>query len=171
MQRITGVPLQVSDLNTLPDFIMKFDARDMNDDYVLKKLEVIAQQLLPLDAGGSIERNTLIEKMVRSLAPEMADEILIDQGSASQRMFNETKAELSGMMNGFEANYQEKDPAAQSKLQYLQQLIESNPKAQGQMQEDEQFKALLDNYLQSLQFQVQQQQNAQVGKIGVKPMQ
>ncbi len=171
MQRITGVPLQVSDLNTLPDFIMKFDARDMNDDYVLKKLEVIAQQLLPLDAGGSIERNTLIEKMVRSLAPEMADEILIDQGSASQRMFNETKAELSGMMNGFEANYSEKDPAAQSKLQYLQQLMESNPKAQGQMQEDEQFKALLDNYLQSLQFQVQQQQNAQVGKIGVKPMQ
>lgn len=171
MQRVTGVPLQVSDLNTLPDFIMKFDARDMNDDYVLKKLEVIAQQLLPLDAGGSIERNTLIKKMVSSLAPEMADEILIDQGSASQKLFNETKAEIVAMQAGYEANYQEKDPAAQSKLQYVQQLIESNPKAQGQMQEDEQFKALLENYTQSLQFQLQQQQNSQVGKIGVKPVQ
>jgi hypothetical protein len=39
------------------------------------------------------------------------------------------------------------------------------------MQEDEQFKALLENYTQSLQFQIQQQQNSMVGKIGVKPMQ
>ena len=88
-----------------------------------------------------------------------------------EKMFNEMKAELSGMMAGFEGNYQEKDPAAQSKLQYIQQLIESNPKAQGQMNEDEQFKALLENYVQSLQFQIQQQQNSMVGKIGVKPMQ
>jgi len=171
VERVTGVPLEVKDLSTMPDFILKFDARDMNDDYVLKKLEVIAQQLLPLDAGGSIERNALVEKLVRSIAPELADEILVDQGSASQRIYNETKGELVGMMAGYEANYQEKDPAAQSKMQYLEQLVKSNPKALEAAQGDEQFKTLLDNYSQSLQFSMQQQQNAQIGRIGVKPIQ
>jgi hypothetical protein len=75
------------------------------------------------------------------------------------------------MQAGYEANYQDKDPSAQSKLQYLQQLVQSNPKAQEAAQGDEQFKALLDNYSQSLQFQVQQQQNAQIGRVGVKPVQ
>ena len=171
MERVTGVPLQIPDLSTMPDFILKFDARDMDQDYVMKKLEVIAQQLLPLDVGGSIERNALIEKLVRSIAPELADEILIDQGTASQRVYDDTKATLVGMQAGYEANYQDKDPSAQSKLQYLQQLVQSNPKAQEAAQGDEQFKALLDNYSQSLQFQVQQQQNAQIGRVGVKPVQ
>ena len=38
------------------------------------------------------------------------------------------------------------------------------------MQSDERFGALMQNYTQALQFQVQQEQNAQVGRIGVQPV-
>jgi hypothetical protein len=56
-------------------------------------------------------------------------------------------------------------------MQYLEQLVKSNPKAMEAMEADEQFKVLLENYSQSLQFNVQQQENAQIGRIGVKPVQ
>jgi hypothetical protein len=128
IERVTGVPLEVKDLSTMPDFILKFDARDMNDDYVLKKLEVIAQQLLPLDAGGSIERNALVEKLVRSIAPELADEILIDQGSASQKIYNDTKGELVGMMAGYEATIRRKTPRHRARCNTWSNSLRATPR-------------------------------------------
>ena len=171
LARIIGFQLPQMDLNMMPDFILKFDARDLNDDYVMKKLEIIAQQLLPMDAGGSIERNALMSKMVRSIAPDLADEILIDQGSASQKIFDEVKSEVGGMMLGNEATYRENDPAAQTRLQYFQEIVQRNPKAQQAAGEDEQVAALFQNYQQNLEMSLQQQQNAQIGKIGVKQVQ
>lgn len=171
LARILGFQLPQMNLQMMPDFILKFDARELNDDYVMRKLEIIAQQLLPMDAGGSIERNALISKMVRSIAPDLADEILIDQGSASQRIYDEVKNEVGGMMLGNEATYREQDPAAQTRMQYLQEILQRNPKAQSAMQGDEQFAALLQNYQQNLQMSISQQENASIGRIGVKQVQ
>ena len=171
LTRILGFQLPQMDLDMMPDFILKFDARDLNDDYVMKKLEIIAQQLLPMDAGGSIERNALMSKMVRSIAPDLADEILIDQGSASQKIFDEVKGEVGGMMLGNEATYRENDPSAQTRLQYFQEIVQRNPKAQQAAGEDEQVAALFQNYQQNLEMSLQQQQNAQIGRIGVKQVQ
>jgi len=38
------------------------------------------------------------------------------------------------------------------------------------MKQDERFQALLENYAKNLQMGVDQQQNKQVGRIGVKPV-
>ena len=38
------------------------------------------------------------------------------------------------------------------------------------MKSDQRFKALMENYIKNLQMSVEQQQNKQVGRIGVKPM-
>ena len=74
------------------------------------------------------------------------------------------------MLLGNEALYQANDPAAQTKLQYTQQVMQANPKAQAALQQDENFKALFENYVKSLQMSVMQQQNAQIGRIGVTPI-
>jgi hypothetical protein len=55
-------------------------------------------------------------------------------------------------------------------LQYAQQILQANPKAQAALQQDENFKALFENYVKSLEMSVMQQQNAQVGRIGVTPV-
>jgi hypothetical protein len=49
-------------------------------------------------------------------------------------------------------------------------VLQSNPKAQAALQQDENFKALFENYVKSLQMSVMQQQNAQIGRIGVTPV-
>jgi hypothetical protein len=75
------------------------------------------------------------------------------------------------MLLGNEASYQENDPTAQAKLQYSQQVIQSNPKAQAALQSDENFQQLFQNYIKSLEMSVMQRQNAQIGRIGVSPIQ
>jgi hypothetical protein len=74
------------------------------------------------------------------------------------------------MAAGNEAQYVENDPTAPMKLQFLNQIVANNPKYQQLMQQDERFRALLENYAKSLQMSVMQQQNAQVGRIGVKQL-
>jgi hypothetical protein len=81
------------------------------------------------------------------------------------------QSDISLMLLGNEALYQENDPSAQTKLQYTQQVMQSNPKAQAALQQDPNFQQLFQNYIKSLQMSVMQQQNAQIGRIGVNPVQ
>jgi hypothetical protein len=85
-------------------------------------------------------------------------------------MFKDVQSDIGNMLLGNEALYQENDPTAQTKLQYTQQIMQSNPKAQAALQQDENFKALFENYVKSLQMSIMQQQNAQIGRIGVTPV-
>jgi len=55
-------------------------------------------------------------------------------------------------------------------LQYTQQIMQSNQKAQAALQQDPNFQALFENYVKSLQMSIMQQQNAQIGRIGVTPV-
>jgi hypothetical protein len=75
------------------------------------------------------------------------------------------------MMLGNEPLYRENDPTAQARLQYAQDVISKNPKAQQAAQSDPVFQTLLQNYVKNLQMSVQQQQNAQIGRTGVSPVQ
>jgi hypothetical protein len=124
-----------------------------------------------MDAGGVLNRNRLTEMMIQAIAPEMAQELVMNQAQASQKMYKDVQTDIGMMLLGNEALYQENDPTAQMKLQYAQQILQQNPKAQGALQNDPNFQQLFQNYVKSLQMSVMQQQNAQIGRIGVNPMQ
>jgi hypothetical protein len=57
---------------------------------------------------------------------------------------------------------------AQIALQLIQQYV-SQPDVQQRMQGDEAFAARVQKYAEQYQFQLQQAQNAQIGKIGTAP--
>jgi hypothetical protein len=63
----------------------------------------------------------------------------------------------------------EMDPAAQMRLQFLQQIVQANPKYQQALGEDKLFATSMQKYSENLQFSVQQQQNAVTGRLGVDP--
>ena len=171
--RIAGQPLpkRISEIAGQFDFILKFDVRDLDNEYVMKKLQSISQFVVPLDAGGEIDRNKLVKLLVGAIAPDAASEILINKEGASQQMFRQVQSDIGLMMLGNEALYTENDPTAAMKLQYTEQIIKANPKAQQAAQGDPQFKQLLENYVKNLQMSQSQQQNKQIGRIGVTPVQ
>jgi hypothetical protein len=92
----------------------------------------------------------------------------MQQGPAAQKMFNETNDEIALMSLGNPPQLRENDPTAPMRLQFSQQVLQSNPKYQAQLQQDPLFQANLQKYIENLQFSVQQQQNAITGRLGVQ---
>ena len=55
-------------------------------------------------------------------------------------------------------------------MQVIQQYVQQ-PDVSQRMQSDEAFQARFQKYVQQYQFQMQQAQNAQIGRIGTQPAQ
>jgi len=172
--KVTGNPalanldpfLVIDDLNVR----LEFDVKDLNPDYLMTKLDTFNNKIVPADVTGSIDRGALTAYEARAMDPLLAQQLIQDKRSASQKVFEDVQKNLGNMMLGFEANYVENDPTAPMKLQFLQQLMQNNPNVQGLAKKDARFKQLLELYAKNLQMSVDQQQNKQVGRIGVKPM-
>jgi hypothetical protein len=172
LERITGAQVNVSvtDIAHQFDFDVKFDVRDMDNEYVMKKLQAISQFVLPLDSGGIVDKNKLVAKLVEAISPDFAKEIILDQTSASQRMYNDVQNDIVKMLAGIEPQYVENDPSAGTKMQYLQEIAGKSPKVQQAMQGDQMTSALMQNYQKNLQMSIMQQQNKQIGRTGVTPV-
>lgn len=172
IERVVGMPivLQPQELSAMYDFNVSYNVRELDTDYVLEKLKAISSFVVPMDAGGVIDRNKLTARFVEAISPEAAKDILLDQASASQKMYADVQTDIAKMMAGMEPQYVENDPAAQSKLQFVQDIIQKNPKAQAAAQQDQQFQMLFQNYVKNLQMSVSQQQNKSIGRIGVTPV-
>ena len=126
--------------------------------------------MVPLDVGGVLNRNRLIQMVIEAVAPESARDLIMDQTSASEQMFREVQSDIGMMMLGNEPMYRENDPTAQARLQYAQDVLSKNPKAQQAAQSDPLFQSLLQNYVKNLEMSLMQQQNAQIGRMGVTPV-
>ena len=172
LERITGTPVNVSvtDISHQFDFDVKFDVRDMDNEYVMKKLQAISQFVLPLDSGGVVDKNKLVAKLVEAISPDFAKEIIMDQASASQKMYNDVQNDILKMLAGIEPQYVENDPSAGTKMQYLNDIAGKSPKVQQAVQQDQMTSALMQNYQKNLQMSIMQQQNKQIGRTGVTPV-
>ena len=180
MMRITGTEIPIVDEMMSYDFILRFDvAESMNPELVEKRLQTIANFLVPQDVGGVLSRDKLIEFQTRLVAPEMADDLIVPRQQATEKIRQEVKQDVSMMMNGIEPGFltEAADPTAGMRMQFLQELTESNPKIQEKLGSgeggeggDELFSAMYQAYAQNLQFQIQQQQNKTIGRTGVEPV-
>jgi hypothetical protein len=172
LERICAVPIpkSIADIGNMYDFEVKFDIRNLYSDLVMEKLQAIQQFVIPLDSGGVIDRNKLVQKAVEAISPDSAKDLIINNQSASQKLYKDVQTDIGMMMLGNEANYVENDPTASTKMQYLQQIMQKNPKAQQASQQDQMFQMLLQNYMKNLQMSIMQEQNKQIGRIGVTPV-
>jgi hypothetical protein len=166
---ITGgfqIPQNLSAIHNEFDINIRFDVNDMNPDYIDKKIQFL-QTISQMDVGGAIDKNALTRMMLQAVAPEVANQLIVNQAQASQQMYKDVQSDIANMLLGNEAIYSENDPAAQTKMQFVQDIMSKNPKAQAALQQDENFKALFENYVKNIQMSLMQQQNAQIGRLGV----
>ena len=167
--RITGSNVALSTNVQEFDVSLKFDVRELQTDLVTEKLKALSSLVLPLDSVGVVDRTKLVGLALRAIDPTLANELIMQAGPASQKMFDETNDELGLMSLGNPPKLRENDPTAQARLNFAQQILQANPKYQQQAQADPLFQANLQKYVENLQFSVQQQQNAVTGRLGVQP--
>jgi hypothetical protein len=167
--QVTGTGRPIPKDSNKFNFILSFDVRELDNEFVEKKLQAISQFVLPEDTMGIVDRTKLIRKKLQVIDPTLANELVTEKAEASQKMFEEVNAQVAYMSLGNQPKYVENDPSAGIKLQFLQQIIQNNPKYQEQLQADQQFAELLQGYSQNLNMSIMQQQNKQVGRLGVNP--
>jgi hypothetical protein len=173
IQRITGAPpgnyqLTREEIQGSYDLIADFDVRDLDNEYLGKKLDYIAKVAIPLDVAGVIDRAGLVKFIMGAVDPVMGAQLVKDPGVASAQEAEDEQVQFTKIAAGAEPPMKE-GGNPQVRMQVLQQTIQSNPALQQRYEQDEIFRKMLDARMQSFQFQLQQQQNAQIGRMGAVP--
>ena len=125
--------------------------------------------MLNADRAGVVDMAAVVELMANMIDPTIRRAVVTTPQAANQKMFDKTMQDIMAMAQGNEVPYVETDPTAERQLQYAQQIIESNPKYQEQLQADERFGELMQKWMQNRQQSVAQRQNSMIGRLGVAP--
>jgi hypothetical protein len=179
--RVTGVPPAPSgarDIEREYDLTLSFDVRELDPEHVAVKLAAVKDTVLPVDVGGAIDRTRLVGTMLRAIDPSLIPELMQDQASAGRKLFERVQQEIALMSLGNEPIYTDGlDPTSRRQLEYAQQIIfgdglgrGGNPRYQQQLQSDERFRSLLDNWQKNKMQSIVQEENKMVGRTGVKPV-
>jgi hypothetical protein len=151
------------------DITAEFDARLLDNEALGAKLDYLAKVLVPLDSFGVIDRAGLVKYMFQAVDPNLAGMLVQDIGQATAAEQEDEQGAFAKIAAGTEPPLKEGGQNAQVRLQTLQTIIQSNPAVQQRYQSDEIFRSMIDARAQAFQFQLQQQQNAVIGRTGAQP--
>jgi len=178
---VRGLPVDLQatreDIQGQVSLDLTFDPADFDVATVLKKLQVLNEGLLPLDRSGSINTNNILRAAVSAIMPGWVSEIIpqsSEQTKASE-IEDEDRA-LGQLLLGMEQPYV---PGRdhQARLETLRRRMtaqnpDGTPTAAARIaQANPDIAALIENRMQFHQFQLEQQQNAQIGRKGVDELQ
>ena len=130
-----------------------------------KKLQSLVA-LTQLDRSGRINIDNLLDVAASNIDPVLADAILQPAQVAQDEVMKNVTDDLAKIYSGIEM------PARPNGGQVAMQLIQqysSQPDIAQRLQSDQSFAARLQKYAGQYQFQMQQQENAQIGRIGTQP--
>jgi hypothetical protein len=170
-QMDTPLHLTPEDVRGSYHISIEIDARDLNMEFVAKKMDLYGK-VLSMDSGGSLDRTPYTEWSARAVDPILARQSIQPAGSVTKKMLDEERNNVSNMAIGIEPIMNpEGTTNPQFRLQTVQQTIQQSPKLMALLGADETFKGLLINYQKYLQQQIAQDQNKLIGRLGTAPQQ
>ena len=169
--RVTGIPdpqvMDRGDPDENFDITISYDVLNTDPKSQEVKLQQMTQ-LIQLDRNGRIDVDRLISVLAGSVDPILADSVLTPVEDAQQQVVKDVTDDLTKIYAGIEM------PARASGGQIAMQVLEQygqQPDIQQKLQTDEAFAERLQKYAGQYQFQMQQLQNAEIGRIGTTPAQ
>ena len=169
--RVTGVPdpqiLNKGNPDENFDIMINFDVLNTDPETVQAKLQQFVA-LNQLNANGRLNVDALLDVAAASIDPVMADAVLQPVENAQQQVIKDVTDDLTKIFAGIEMPA--RPAGAQIALQTIQQYTQQPDVAQ-RLQSDEAFRARMEKYAGQYTFQMQQAQNAQIGRVGTAPAQ
>lgn len=150
------------------NLVLEYDAKDLNQEFVLQKLQLIQQMLVATDAAGVIDRAGLTMYAARALDPALARQLIQPQQQVTQQEINDEQDQLSKIADGIEPPMYTGGQNAQLRLNVIQNTMQQQGYINA-LRQNPIAMQLLQRRVQNLQQQIVQQQNAITGKLGVAP--
>ena len=169
--RVTGIPdpqvFNKGNPDENFDILINFDVLNTDPETVQAKLQQFAS-LNQLNANGRMNVDSLLDVAASAIDPVMADAVLQPVETAQQQVVKDVTDDLTKIFSGIEMPA--RPAGAQIAMQVIQQYSQQPDVAQ-RLQSDEAFAARLQKYAGQYTFQMQQAQNAQIGRVGTAPAQ
>lgn len=169
--RVTGIPdpqvFTKGDPDENFDILINFDVQNTDPETVEKKLSQFAA-LAPFNVNNRMSMDSFLDIAAQSIDPIMADSVLQPVETAQQQMVKDVTDDLAKIYSGIEMPA--RPAGAQIAMQVIQEYSQQPDVAQ-RLQSDEAFTARLQKYAGQYTFQIQQSQNAQIGRVGTAPAQ
>ena len=124
--------------------------------------------LIQYDRNGRIDVDKFLEFAAMSIDPVLADYIMQPAEQAQEKVQKAVTDDLAKIFAGIEMPAQ---PNGASIALQLIQAYASQPDIAQRAQQDQAFAERLTKYAEQYQFQMQQAQNAEIGRIGTAPAQ
>lgn len=171
--RLTGgdvadIAMSQDDIAGRFDLSLRFSVDVLNQEFMEKKLDAVTK-LTQFDVTGALDRNKLLEIIAESIDPMLAKMVIMDKQTASQKEVDDEQLSWVRIANEIEPPAKE-GVNFQLRQQVAQQIVQSSQELQEKMGSKPLVKQLADNRMKYLQFGIQQQENAQIGRVGVKPV-
>ena len=147
------------------DVMVTFDVLNNDPETQEAKLQQILS-LLQIDRNGCINVDAVLDIAASAIDPVLAASILQPSQQAQEQIVKQVTDDLTKIAAAIEMPA--RPNGAQVALQIIQQYA-SQPDVAQRLQQDESFRGRLEKYASQYQFQMQQSQNAQIGKIGTAP--
>ena len=167
--QVTGNPNPQVMTKGSPDedfsIMVSFDSLSSDPETAETQLKNMVQ-LVQLDRNGIMDVNKLLEFAASSINPIFADYVLQPAEESQQKVQKNVTDDLAKIFAGIEVPAQPN--GAQIAMQMVQAYVQQ-PDVAARAQSDEAFAARLQKYAGAYQFQLQQAQNAEIGRIGVAP--
>ena len=167
--QVTGNPNPQVMTKGSPDenysIIVSFDSLASDPETAETQLKNMVS-LVQLDRNGILDVNKLLEFAASSINPIFADYVLQPVEESQQKVQKNVTDDLAKIFAGIEV------PAQPNGAQIAMQLVQAyvqQPDIAAKAQSDEAFAARLQKYAGQYQFQLQQAQNAEIGRIGTAP--
>ena len=151
------------------DFYLQFDVGLLDGGQIVERVKAISEMVGALDKNGVVDTEKLLGMVVEQTLPGAADKIIQPRETGQARAVEEERATIAELVAGVPPNVKPND-AHQIKLQIFQQWM-SQPDIQEKIAADEALQARVQNYFQQRNFQIQQIQNANIGRTGAQPTQ
>lgn len=169
--RVTGNPnperFQKGNPDENFDIVINFDVLNNDPETAEKRLNAFAS-LFQFDKNGLINVNAWLAAAAGSIDPILADSFLQPAEAAQQEVQKNVTDDLSKIYAGIEVGA--RPNGAQIALQIIQQYTQQQD-VMARLQQDEAFRMRIEKYAKQYAFQMQQAQNAQIGRIGTQPAQ
>jgi len=148
------------------DIQISFNTLSSDPDYMKNANETISS-VQASDASGLIDGDKLNLWRLSSVDPMLGEMITTSQAQGSEKIVKEVRSDISDMASGFAVS-----PAktqAQARLQVCQDYVQEQQQVEAaqvptMLGQSPQFQQYLNNYMEVLQREVEQGQNAQIGR-------
>lgn len=156
------------------DFYLAADVANNDPEIWQAKLKTLAEVLSTFDRNGQADYDRVLFKAIEAIDPLWAEEIVTPKGVAAAKEVSETQSDISKLWSGVDLDAPTQGVNPELRMQVIQnwtQGVPDNPAVdvQARLQADPALQKRLQRYVEQLQFQMTQRQNAQIGRIGTAP--